>query len=286
MRRHSFHRFLRFLVLLTLLGGLAACSQKAEALRLSVHQFGTATETAFDAYGDAHTAQFAPVPKSISARQADFMANVEQFTGTVTPENLPVLLDPDAVRIDPAVTQQWQNTLRDLRNQYQTFVAIFTRIGDGSALGASAVKESGPILEKLRGQLDAIAADLAQNGPQYLVRRGALIAKLNQINSASHDSDNAKSLHLQIWWQDWQALMAAEQALQADTLRSFLTASELGAHLQTRIDTYAQLDMTALMAAAAQGISLVDHIHSLSPEELVTQGTALINTATGTGDPL
>jgi hypothetical protein len=277
----SIYQFTRKAVLIIGIGLLAACSQKAETLKITVTQFGSATEDAFDAYGTAQTAQFAPTPKSQNARQSEFITNMEAFTGKVTPSNLPTLLDPDAVKIDPNVAQQWQKTLADLRSQYRQFVAIFDQIEGGSALGASAVTDSGPILEKLRSQLDAITSDLAKDPPQYLVRRGTLIAELNKIRSEPNDDNDAKSLRLQIWWQDWQALMAEEKLLQTHTLRSFMTASSLGAHLQNQIDSYAKLDVTALIGAAEQGIALAGEVRNLPPAELVAQGSNLLETATG-----
>ena len=277
----SIYQFTRKAVLIIGIGLLAACSQKAETLKITVTQFGSATEDAFDAYGTAQTAQFAPSPKSQNARQSEFIANMEAFTGKVTPSNLPALLDPDAVKIDPNVAQQWQKTLASLRNQYQQFVAIFDQIEAGSALGASAVTDTGPILEKLRNQLDAITSDLAKDPPQFLVRRGTLIADLNKIRSEPNDDDDAKSLRLQIWWQDWNALMAEEKLLQAHTLRSFMAASALGRHLQTQIDNYAKLDVNALIGAAEQGITLAGKVRSLSPTELVAEGRNLFETATG-----
>ncbi len=279
MAQSSLYRIGRTAILVIGIGLMAACSQKAETLKITVDQFGSATEAAFDAFGTAQTAQFAPAPKSASAKQTEFIANMDAFTGKVTPSNLPILLDPDAVKVDATVAQQWQKTLAQLRNQYRQFVAIFDQIEAGSALGASAVTDSGPILEKLRSQLDAITSDLAKDPPQYLVRRGALIAELNKIRA---DSDaQGKSLRLQIWWQDWQALMTEEKLLQTHTLRSFLTASSLGTHLQSQIDDYAKLDMAALIGAAEQGISLAGHVRDLSPTELVAQGSNLFETATG-----
>lgn len=259
---------------------LAACSQKAETLKLSVTQFGSATEQAFDKYDDAYSTQFAPFPKSDSAKRSTFVANIEDFTGTVTPANIDTLLDPDAVKIDPSVQLQWQDALKGLRSQYQQFVAIFDNIEAGSALGASAVTKSGPILEKLRKQLATISNDFARTPPQFLTRRSTLIAELNQIRSKEHNNPEAESLLVQAWWQKWQNLIAAESAMQTETLRAFVTASALGSKLQGQIDNYAKLDMASLIAAVEDGIKLSSQIGKLSPAELVTQGTGLLETAT------
>ncbi|WP_254869847.1 hypothetical protein [Thalassospira sp. HF15] len=259
---------------------LAACSQKAETLKLSVTQFGSATEQAFDKYDDAYSTQFAPFPKSDSAKRSTFVANIEDFTGTVTPANIDTLLDPDAVKIDPGVQRQWQDALKGLRSQYQQFVAIFDNIEAGSALGASAVTKSGLILEKLRKQLATISDDFARTPPQFLTRRSTLIAELNQIRSKEHNNPEAESLLVQAWWQKWQNLITAESAMQTETLRAFVTASALGSKLQGQIDNYAKLDMASLIAAVEDGIKLSSQIGKLSPAELVTQGTGLLETAT------
>ena len=273
-------QFMRRSFLIGTITLLAACSQKAETLKLSVTQFGSATEQAFDKYDDAYSTQFAPFPKSDSAMRSTFVANIEEFSGTVTPANIDTLLDPDAVKIDPDVARQWQDTLKGLRGQYQQFVAIFDNIEAGSALGASAVTKSGPILEKLRAQLATISDNFARTPPQFLTRRSTLIAELNQIRSKEHNNPEADSLLVQAWWQRWQNLITAESAMQTETLRAFVTASALGNKLQGQIDNYAKLDMASLITAVEDGIKLSSQIGKLSPAELITQGTGLLETAT------
>ncbi|MDG4717495.1 MULTISPECIES: hypothetical protein [Thalassospira] len=274
------HHFIRSSAVIALIGLLAACSQKAETLKLSVTQFGAATEAAFDEYDAIHSAQFAPFPKSETDKRSTFVANMSAFSGQVTPANIGTLLDPDAVKISPAVRDQWTTTLNELRNQYQQFVAIFDNIEAGSALGASAVTQSGPILEKLRSQLATITRDFATNPPGYLTRRSTLIAELNEIRKTDTDEPDTQALYYQIWWQQWDDLISSEQAMQAETLREFLTATKLGEKLQGQIDNYAKLDIASLLGAVEQGITLAGHIHQLSPQELVNEGTNLLETAT------
>ncbi|KZC98898.1 hypothetical protein TH47_02515 [Thalassospira sp. MCCC 1A02803] len=273
-------QFVRRTFLIGAITLLAACSQKAETLKLSVTQFGSATEQAFDHYDAAYSTQFAPFPKSDTAKRTAFVTNITDFTGTITPANIDTLLDPDAVKIDPTVARQWQDTLKGLRSQYQQFVAIFDNIEAGSAFGASAVTESGPILEKLRAQLSTISDEFARTPPQFLTRRSTLIAELNLIRSKDHNNPEAESLLIEAWWQQWNSLIAAESAMQTDTLRAFVTASALGNRLQGQIDNYAKLDVGSLITAVEDGIKLSSQIGKLSPAELVTQGTGLLETAT------
>ncbi|WP_296987425.1 hypothetical protein [Thalassospira sp. UBA1131] len=273
-------QFVRRAFLIGAITLLAACSQKAETLKLSVTQFGSATEQAFDHYDAAYSTQFAPFPKSDTAKRSAFVTNITDFTGTITPANIDTLLDPDAVKIDPNVARQWQDTLKGLRSQYQQFVAIFDNIEAGSAFGASAVTESGPILEKLRAQLATISDEFARPPPQFLTRRSTLIAELNLIRTKDHNNPEAESLLIEAWWQQWNSLIAAESAMQTDTLRAFVTASALGNRLQGQIDNYAKLDVGSLITAVEDGIKLSSQIGKLSPAELVTQGTGLLETAT------
>lgn len=259
---------------------LVACSEKAETLKLSVTQFGSATEAAFDSYGVAYDAQFKPFAKSASAKRGEFVANMTDFTGKVSASNIDILIDPDAAKIDPGVARKWQETLSDLRNQYQQFVAIFDTIEAGAVLGASAVTQSGPILEKLRGQLATITGNVTKSPPQFLTKRGTLIAKLNDIRNDQNDDQGAKTLRYEMWWQDWQSLIAAEQQMQTETLRKFVSANTLGNRLQNQIDNYARLDVASLLNAVEQGISLADQIDKMSPQDLITQGTAVAQTAT------
>ena len=276
----TFRHVFRNGALIAVIGLLAACGQKAETLKLSVTQFGTATQTAFDEYDAAYSTQFAPFEKSEATHRREFVANIAAFTGQVTPANIDTLLDPDAVKISPAAQSEWQATLKNLRGQYQQFVAIFDNIEAGSALGASAVTQSGPILEKLRKQLATISSNFARTPPQYLTRRSSLIAELNQIRKEDIHNAEAQMYRVQIWWTKWNALIAAEKAMQANTLRAFVTASKLGNKLQNQIDNYANLDVTSLISAVEEGINLTDQIGRLSPQELVTQGGNLLETAT------
>lgn len=258
----------------------AACSQKAETLKLAVTQFGTATEAAFDSYGTAYDAQFKPFEKPASAHRSEFVDNMASFTGRVSPANIDILLDPDSAKVDPTVARQWQETLSGLRKQYQQFVAIFDNIEGGSVFGASAVTQSGPILEKLREQLTTITRDFVQSPPQFLSRRSTLIARLNEIRDSRSSSPETKSLLYQMWWQDWQGLTRSEKQMQTDTLRKFVQATTLGERLQSQIDNYASLDVGALINAVEQGISLSGEIEKMSPQALITEGTQLTDTAT------
>ncbi len=276
----AFRDFASRTLIICIVGLLSACSQKAEMLKLSATQFGTATESAFDAFDTAKNLQFAPFPKSADAQRTEFLNNMDAFDSPVTASNVAVLIDRDAVTNSSDANAAWKSTLADLRAQYQEFVAIFDNIEGGSALGASAVTESGPILEKLRTQLVTITKNLTQNPPQLLKRRAALIADLNGIRNDAADDADAKHLRYEMWLQEWQALMGSEQVLQTDTLRHFVTASKLGEKLQSQIDNYAKLDVASLIQAVEQGITLVDNINNLSPQELLTQSTNLIETAT------
>ena len=113
-----------------------------------------------------------------------------------------------------------------------------------------------------------------------LAKRSTLIAKLNAIRADKTDDQDAHTLRYQLWWQDWQALTEAEKQMQTDTLRKFVSANTLGNRLQNQIDNYARLDVASLLSAVEQGISLVGDINKMSPQELITQGTALAQTAT------
>ncbi|MEK9842747.1 MAG: hypothetical protein VW550_04190, partial [Thalassospira sp.] len=103
---------------------------------------------------------------------------------------------------------------------------------------------------------------------------------LNTFRTDDSNDPEARDLEYQIWWQRWQGLLAEEQAMQSKTLRAFLTATKLGDKLQGQIDNYARLDVASLIGAVEQGITLADQINKLSPQELVTQGTGLLETAT------
>ncbi len=161
-------------------GGLFA---KAETLKLSVTQFGTATQAPLTAMTRPIARSSNPLPNPNTDRRATFVANMDAFRGTVSPSNIAILIDPDRVETTQDAGAEWAETLAELRAQYQSFVAIFDDVEAGSALGASAVTQSGPILKKLRTQLAALRRNLTTDPPEFLTRRSALIARLNAIRS-------------------------------------------------------------------------------------------------------
>jgi len=263
--------------ILAMLALLAGCAQKADALKLSAHQFSVEAQQAISALDDARTAQFSAPVRSLDAQQAIFSANLAQFTGTLTADNLPILINPDAITIDPAENARWQGEMVNLRNQYQSFAAIFTDIGADDIFGAGTIKASAPLLQKLRTQLASLAQTLGTSPPAFLVRRDALIARINKIHSDTSISATDRSSQIKEWWQQWQTLAGDEKTTWQNAMRHFITASQLGSKLQTQIENYDKITSQTMLTGIDKGLRLVAQNRNLSESQIKQKAGTMID---------
>jgi|TARA_R110001583_G_scaffold9281_4_gene44268 hypothetical protein len=256
---------------------LAACAQKADALKLSAHQFGVETNQAISALDDLRTAQFSAPVRSDDAMQATFMANLAQFSGTLTAQNLPILINPDAITIDPAENARWQQEMATLRNQYQSFAAIFTDIGEDDIFGAGTIKASAPLLQKLRTQLAKLAQTLGTSPPVFLVQRDALIARINKIHNDKTLPDATRTSEIKDWWQQWQTLIGDEKTLYQNALHHFVTADQLGHQLQNQIENYDKISTRTVLVGIDKGLHIIAENQGLSESQLTQKARSMID---------
>ncbi|OSQ40748.1 hypothetical protein [Thalassospira mesophila] len=264
---------------------LAACAQKADALKLSAHQFGVETGQAISALNDLRTAQFSAPIRSRDAQQAGFIANLAQFTGTLTAQNLPILINPDAITIDPAENARWQHEMANLRTQYQSFAAIFSDIGQDDIFGASTIKASAPLLRKLRSQLASLAQTLGTSPPVFLVRRDALVASINKIHSNSSLPEAARTSQIKEWWQQWQNLNRDEKTAYQNALHHFVTAGQLGEQLQNQIENYDKISTQTVLVGIDKGLRLVAENRDLSESQLKQKARSMMDSITKQAQP-
>lgn len=266
-------------MVLLMLGLLAACAQKADALKLSAHQFSLAADKAITSLDDMRTAEFAAPTQSTDAQQAEFIANLNGFTGTLTVSNIPVLINPDAITIDPDVNAKWEQDMANLRSDYQRFDAIFTDIGEDDLFGIGAIHKAGPILQKLRSQLAAMGQTLGTTPPVFLVRRNALVATINKIHSDKTTSADTRTGQIKAWWQQWQQLQADEQQSYQTALQDFVSAGQLGAQLQDQISNYSKISTQSVLKDIDDGLNFVAENRGLGIKQLKHKaGTMLLQT--------
>ena len=272
-------------MMLLMLGLLAACAQKADALKLSAQQFSLAADKAITSLDDMRNAEFAAPIQSPEAQEAEFIANLNDFTGTLTADNIPILINPDAITIDPAVNAKWRQNIAKLRHQYQQFDAIFTEIGEDDLFGVRDIHKAGPILQKLRRQLAALGRTLGTNPPVFLVRRDALVAAINKIHADKTISSDSRTSQIKAWWQKWQQLQEDEQQSYQTALQDFINAEQLGAQLQDQIANYSKISTQSVLKDIAGGLNFVDENQDLGIHQLRHKADAMIlQNLTGQGD--
>jgi chromosome segregation ATPase len=86
---------------------------------------------------------------------------------------------PYDVNTSPQVQAEWDRFLGELRDQYNSFGAIYDDIQTGAVPPSSAVEESTVLAQKLTAQLTAFAAALDENPPLLLQHRSAILAELD-----------------------------------------------------------------------------------------------------------
>lgn len=263
-------------MVLLILGLLAACAQKADALKLSAHQFSLATDKAITSLDDMRTAEFAAPVQSKDVQEAEFIANLNNFTGTLTASNIPVLINPDAITIDPDVNAKWQQDMANLRHQYQQFDAIFTDIGEDDLFGIGAIHKAGPILQKLRRQLAKLGQTLGTTPPVFMVRRNALVAAINKIHEDKSTPVDTRTGQIKAWWQQWQQLQADEQQSYQTALQDFVIAGQLGAQLQDQITNYSKISTQSVLKDIEDGLTFVADNRGLGMKQLKHKADSVI----------
>ncbi|RCK47682.1 hypothetical protein TH25_15530 [Thalassospira profundimaris] len=263
-------------MMLLMLGLLAACAQKADALKLSAHQFSLAADKAITSLDDMRTAEFAAPVQSKDVQEAEFIANLNNFTGTLTASNIPVLINPDAITIDPDVNAKWQQDMANLRHQYQQFDAIFTDIGEDDLFGIGAIHKAGPILQKLRRQLAKLGQTLGTTPPVFMVRRDALVAAINKIHEDKSTPADTRTGQIKAWWQQWQQLQADEQQSYQTALQDFVIAGQLGAQLQNQIANYSKISTQSVLKDIEDGLTFVAENQGLGMKQLKHKADSVI----------
>ena len=263
-------------MVLLILGLLAACAQKADALKLSAHQFSLAADKAITSLDDMRTAEFAAPVQSKDVQEVEFIANLNNFTGTLTASNIPVLINPDAITIDPDVNAKWQQDMANLRHQYQQFDAIFTDIGEDDLFGIGAIHKAGPILQKLRRQLAKLGQTLGTTPPVFMVRRDALVAAINKIHEDKSTPADTRTGQIKAWWQQWQQLQADEQQSYQTALQDFVIAGQLGAQLQDQIANYSKISTQSVLKDIEDGLTFVADNRGLGMKQLKHKADSVI----------
>ncbi|WP_143182036.1 hypothetical protein [Thalassospira sp. TSL5-1] len=263
-------------IVLLMLGLLAACAQKADAIKLSAHQFSLAADRAITSLDDMRTAEFAATVQSKDAQEAEFIANLNDFTGILTANNIPILINPDTITIDPDVNAKWQQDMANLRHQYQQFAVIFNDMGEDTLFGMGAIHKAGPILQKLRRQLATLGQTLGTSPPVFLVRRDALVAAINKIHDDKSTPADTRTGQIKAWWQQWQQLQADEQQSYHTALQDFVIAAQLGAQLQNQIANYSKISTQSVLKDIEDGLTFVAENQGLGMKQLKHKADSMI----------
>lgn len=240
----------RFLVGCALLA-LAACSQKAETLKLAASQFETESRATIVLLEELRVSEIAPPAKSESAETADFIKNALESTRDATPDRIALWMNPDAGETVKA-SEEWAATLTRLNTQYRAFANTFASLEQASFTARDIVKKAEPVAVRLVGQIANFGKAVTDNPPEFLKQRTALSAQLKTLRAAQTNAAD-KRAKLSGWLDKWRALMQAETDLQRRIAEQSAKAASVGLAVVKQIRAYDQLSASDI--ADAMGIA-------------------------------
>ena len=232
---------------------LAACSQKAETLKLAASQFEAESRATITLLEELRVSEIAPAATTESARTRGFVENVLNLDSStpVTPNILKILRNPDDVDTAGA-DAAWADLLAKLNSQYRAFARTFDSLDQASFTARNIVRKAEPIAARLVSQIVHFSNTTTANPPQFLNQRGALLFELQQIRTA-RVQDTEKRAALGSWLDKWRDLEAREADLLRRITEQSAKASSVGLAVMKQIRTYDQL--SAADIADAMGIA-------------------------------
>jgi hypothetical protein len=230
------------------------CSpEKARALKAAAVQFKLEALAAINAVDGLMRQELEPPPRSTTAANDEFIANVLSLPAktTLTSEIIALANDPYTVQVAPAVAQQRDKLLNGLRVEYAGFAAIFDDLERGSVLARDAVRASAKHAERLTAQMSALAVAIDKNPPHLLQYETALLADMERVRGDKTLSADTKRKQLLQLKEQWAQMQGKADELRRTTVEQCLKAAVLGKEVRQLIDRYGELSLEDLNSAVA-----------------------------------
>ncbi|MBW4691159.1 MAG: hypothetical protein KME27_05265 [Lyngbya sp. HA4199-MV5] len=245
-------------------GLLTGCNvEKARAIQGAAIQFKSESLAAIQAIDDMRKQELEPPPRSPNDIRSEFVTGILNSRSEINGNLIDLAIDPYKPPDDP----QWNTFTADLRNQYETFAAIFDKLDAGSLVAVDEVRQSAEHAKTLTVQM-ALFADAVSKNPPVLYRyRNTIVVKLRKQRQtyqtlqaqlkANHGSidaspqasrDKLRDIENQVGeaMGEWQQVKQQEQKLLETTLSQCLKAAVLGKELGNLINRYDKLDLNTI----------------------------------------
>ena len=268
------------LACLFLLGSslLTGCNvEKARAIQGAAVQFKAESLAAIQAIDDMRKRELEPPPRSPSDIRSEFVTGILNSKSELNASLIDLAIDPYKPPDDP----EWNTFTADLRNQYETFAAIFDKLDAGNLVAVDEVRQSAEHAKTLTVQM-ALFADAVSKNPPVLYRyRNTIVVKLRKQRQtyqtlqtqlkASYGSieaspqasrDKLRDIENQVGeaMGEWQQVKLQEQKLLETTLTQCLKAAVLGKELGNLINRYDQLDLNTINALVPRILNIAGGI--------------------------
>jgi hypothetical protein len=245
MRLKNYKILSALLLIISLL--LYGCTpEKAKALQTAAIQFKVEALKALDMIDSLREHELAPPAEPQTKLISEFVSGVSEYTGTLTPEKIGILVAPYKISEGNRQETEWDKKRISLRQQYTEFAALFDRLHSGSYLVAEAVEKSKIPARDLTLQMAAFAKVIRDNPPQFIQYRSKFLADLTKIKNDKTLTNEKRAEAIAPYFERWQNLIRDEHKMGNETVAQCLKASLIGKSVCELIETYKQISIDDL----------------------------------------
>jgi hypothetical protein len=232
-------------------------------------QFRNESFAAIDAIDTMRRKELAAPPRSPAEIRRSFIQGILNSKREINQRLIELAIEPNR----PPEVPEWDEFVKDLKNQYQSFAAIFDRLEERTVVSPEEVRRAAEHARTLTVQM-ALLTDAIQNNPPILTQyRTRVIVQLRRLR------------------QDYQTLQAqlqntpnAAQLLQRQTELENQTGQMLDEWQQIRQDEQILLETTVTQCTKAvvmgkELIDLANRYEELSLGDLNTLVPQILTTA-------
>ncbi len=253
---------------------LGACASKAKLIQTGAAQFESESLAAIQKMDDLRQREIASPPMSSQKASEFFVKAVKNSTAPISDATLNILMEPTKINAGKS-DAQWQSFLQKLRMQHSAFTDTFRSLDRGSMLGASRVGETVPVLDKLIGQMAAMASSIRKNPAAFIGERAAIAAELERVRGSRpyNDITDMKLLDIERRLRD---VVAAENRASTETMGQTLKAVKIGTELRKLLVAYDNVTLDDIAEGLSEAFRLAGSIQGVDLSRLKAESDGII----------
>jgi hypothetical protein len=267
---------------------LGGCSvEKARALQGAALQFRNESLSAIEAIDTMRKRELeAPTRSSAEVRQA-FINRILNSRVEVSGEVIDLAIDP----FQPPKVPEWDTFIGDLRNQYEGFSEIFTKLDSKSVISRDEVKKSAEYAKTLTVQMALLAKAISDNPPMLVQHRTTAIVKLQAIKKdyqsiqtrikAGETSLLPRKAELENQagevLGEWQQIKQEEQRILELTIAQCMRAAATGKEVIEAANRYDDLDLNQMNALVPRILNTASTFTGRDYTVLRTKATRIVD---------